>query len=191
MIPDAADGRPWPVDPAPSVALHPLPIPELEVPVGPDEVAATLTSFAGPADADGHVPAPVTDDDRHRYGALLDRAAERGLLSPEEYEVRLGELAEATDLDQVRIIVTDLPLFTAPPASTKLRSKNAMMAPGFGMPPPAHRRRSSPWVLLGILVVVLLASLVLFSVYAEHVVHTHNAGVVGVAAALRVPMPLL
>jgi hypothetical protein len=133
----------------------------------------------------------VTDDDRHRYGALLDRAAERGLLSPEEYQVRLGELAVATDLDQVRTIVTDLPLFTAPPASNKIRSQKATAAAGFGMGPPAARRRSSPWVLLGVLVVVLLASLVLFSVYAEHVVHTRNAGVVGVAAGVPVPVSLL
>ena len=45
--------------------------------------------------AAGPYPRAVTDEDRNRYGVLLDHAAERGLLSPAEYQVRLAELAEA------------------------------------------------------------------------------------------------
>src|SRR5271165_2674616 len=73
-------------------------------------------------------PAPgVTDGDRNRYGVLLDHAAERGLLSPAEYQIRLAELAEASSVEQLHRIVTEIPAFggaatrpeaTAPAAST-------------------------------------------------------------------------
>ncbi len=42
----------------------------------------------------------IDDDERDRYGLLLDRAAERGLLTPREYRFRLGELAAATTVDR-------------------------------------------------------------------------------------------
>ena len=53
----------------------------------------------------------VTDEVRNRFGVLLDHAAERGLLSPAEYQVRLVELADATSVDQLQRIVTELPAF--------------------------------------------------------------------------------
>jgi len=61
--------------------------------------------------AGGLAGSDVTDEDRNRYGVLLDRAAERGLLSPAEYQVRLVELAEATSVEQLHRIVTELPAF--------------------------------------------------------------------------------
>jgi hypothetical protein len=50
---------------------------------------------------------------------------------------------------------------------------------------PDGRRRSSPWVLLGVLVFVVLASIAFFYVYAEHLVHSRGAGVVAWPAAAR------
>ena len=44
------------------------------------------------------------------------RAAERGLLSPTEYQARLGEVAEASSVDELRRIVTELPAFGTPSA---------------------------------------------------------------------------
>lgn len=133
----------------------------------------------------------VTDKDRHVFGALLDRAAERGLLNPHEYELRLGELATATSLEQMREIVTDFPLpSTAPSAAAakKLSKSPRGSSAGdavLGMPgldplrPSRHsRQRNSPWLFLGIVLVVFVVVMVLFSIYAEHVLHTHPTGLV-------------
>lgn len=130
----------------------------------------------------------MDDDDRNVYGVLLDRAAERGLLSQSDYEVRLGELAAATSVEQMRRIVTDLPAFGAPPpAPSAHRSKRATptVAPDMALVTVGGRRRSSPWVLLAILVVVVLASLAFFSIYAEHLVHNHDVGLVSTTAVVR------
>ncbi len=132
----------------------------------------------------------MTDEDRNRFGTLLDHAAERGLLSVSEYEIRLGELAAATSIDEMREIVTELPAFTPMP-STPARSKRSGVAGGLGgsgtplAPSGASRRRhANPWVVLGILLVVTVAVLVFFVIYAEHLVHTHGAGMPSPAAAL-------
>jgi hypothetical protein len=130
----------------------------------------------------------VSDDDRTRYGLLLDRAAERGLLSSYDYQVKLGELAEATTIDQMKTIVTDLPALTTPPTAprpTRSKRSSAAVAPEVGLAAVSGRRRSSPWVLLGVLVFVVLASIVFFYLYAEHLVHTRGAGVLAAAAAAR------
>jgi hypothetical protein len=130
----------------------------------------------------------VSDDDRTRYGLLLDRAAERGLLSSYDYQVKLGELAEATTIDQMKTIVTDLPALTPPPTATRPTSSkrsSAAVVQEVGLAAVGGRRRSSPWVLLGVLVFVVLASIVFFYVYAEHLVHTRGAGVVASTAAAR------
>jgi len=58
----------------------------------------------------------ITDEVRIRYGLLLDRAAERGLLEPADYEVRLRALAGATTTEQMVDIVAELPAFTPPPS---------------------------------------------------------------------------
>jgi hypothetical protein len=94
----------------------------------------------------------VTDEERNRYGILLDRAAERGLLSPHEYELRLGDLAVATTTEQMREIVTELPIFTAPNAARTSPGAAGRRPAGAALPGPGHRR-SSPWLVLVILVV--------------------------------------
>ena len=63
----------------------------------------------------------VTDDDRNRYGRLLDRAAERGLLGPHDYEIRLRDLASASTIDQMNQIVTELPAFASVPPTASAR----------------------------------------------------------------------
>jgi hypothetical protein len=159
---DATDGRPWPIDPS-----------------------STLSSAQGP------VPVPdlaVSDDDRTRYGLLLDHAAERGLVSPLEYEVRLGELAAATSIDQMKQIVTELPAFTAPAAVTtpnRSRRSSSAVAPGSALAAVGGRRRPGPWVLLGMIVLVIAAALVFFSIYAEHLTRNHNVGIPALSAAIR------
>jgi hypothetical protein len=64
---------------------------------------------------------PVTDQDRNRYGLLLDKALERGLLTTSDYEVRLRDLAEATSTEEMLAIVTDLPAFARATASSAWR----------------------------------------------------------------------
>ncbi len=189
---DATDGRPWPIDPVRTDAHQPdsLPVPDL---VGIQEATRVVAEFADSVDrsqASGsgvEQTEEVTDDDRTRYGVLLDRAAERGLLSTYEYEVRLGELATATSLERMREIVTDLPIFATPTAATakkpaRSRRSAAPRGPGSLATPEATTtvrrasRRSSPWVLLGMLLVVFVAALVFFSLYAEHLLHNHGTG---------------
>jgi Domain of unknown function (DUF1707) len=151
MTDDATDGRPWPIDPAvtPPSPTIPRPIPEAAAPDGDPTTA------------------PVSDDDRQRYGVLLDKAAERGLLGPADYEVRLGELSTATSVDQMRRIVTELPAFSAPTGPlTTGRPRGAR--PG--------RSRTAQWVLLALVVVVVVASMVFFALYAQHLVHNHHTG---------------
>jgi hypothetical protein len=194
---DATDGRPWPIDPLGSEPdPEATPVPDLG---GGDELSKVLTDFAASTNRSASgalgLPAPpspqtsvqaengVTDEDRNRFGTLLDHAAERGLLSVAEYEVRLGELAAATTIDEMREIVTELPVFT-PMVNTAPRSKrsglsggpvgsgSSLATPGSG----TSRRRANPWVVLGVLLVVAVVVLVFFVIYAEHLVHTHGAG---------------
>ncbi len=150
--------------PAPRHLLTPRPVPSVDVPQA--------------------VPGPgVTDEDRNRYGVLLDHAAERGLLSPSDYQVRLAELAEATTLEEMQRIVTELPVFAAPPAKTQR-----------GLPPPAtdpvaraapHRRRPpgpgrtpdrAGGSCSAALVVVLIASVVVLALLAAHLTHVQSLG---------------
>jgi hypothetical protein len=210
---DSTDGRPWPIDPIhpPTPEVSPVPIPEL---ARADDPLGSLADFASAVDATvngspigeakgGLPPVPpdappstvdadrpmVSDDDRTRYGLLLDRAAERGLLSAYDYQVKLGELADATSIDQMNMIVSHVPALTVPPSPTRsTRSKRSTAAVGSGVAlaaGPDGRRRSSPWVLLGVLVFVVLASIVFFYVYAEHLVHSRGAGVVAGPAVAR------
>jgi Domain of unknown function (DUF1707) len=144
-----------------------------------------------PPDTGGQPPdgGVVTDEVRNRYGVLLDRAAERGLLSPHEYELRLGDLAAATTTEQMKEIVTELPIFTAPKAARSSAGASGRRPAGAAVSPgPGHR--SSPWLVLVILVVVVVAALAVLALYAHHVVG-HRAGspapavVVGPASGLR------
>lgn len=112
------------------------------------------------------------DGDRNRYGLLLDRAAERGLLTPFEYEVRLRDLASATSFEEMNRIVTELPAFVAPADQAgPRRSRGASSAGGLGAPPArptGTAGRSSPWLLLAVLVAVAVVALVFLAVYAHH-----------------------
>ncbi len=200
MTDDATDGRPWPIDPIGSEPdPEAVPVPDLP---GLEDLSKVLAEFAAStnrsASAALHVgppageldgpPAPagateVTDDERNRFGTLLDHAAERGLLSVAEYEFRLGELAVATSFDRMREIVTDLPVFTPLAATTAPRSRRS--GSGAAGSTPGGRRRSNPWVVLGMLVVVIVALLVFFLIYAEHLVHGHDPGLVSGMAGDR------
>jgi hypothetical protein len=194
---DASDGRPWPIDPARTPSDHePRPFPELG---GLDDVTRMLSGFAGSTNGEERhgIDDPVTDDDRTRYGVLLDHAAERGLLTVAEYEVRIGELAEATTIDEMRRIVTELPAFAPPaPTSTPVRSRSRRSAPVLAsdamLMTAGTRRRNSSWVVLALVVaVVVVALLIAFTVYAEHLAKSHTAAPAGPAAALTVSAPRL
>lgn len=133
-----------------------------------DDVADVMAAFGGP---------PVVDDEeRARYGMLLDRAAERGLLTPQEYGFRLGELASATTVDRMRQLVTELPVLVDPVVKPTRRLRKARPAAGTTAPTGIAGRRSSPWLTLVVVATVLVLALLGFSIYAEHVAHAHQAG---------------
>jgi hypothetical protein len=128
------------------------------------QTAVTVTHNCRVGDDPGRDDqAGVTDDDRHRYGLLLDRAAERGLLDTAEYQHRLGDLASATTIDQMNEIVTELPVFAPPTATTTRRSSMSS--------PAAAGRGSKQWLLLAVVVAVLVVALVFLAVYSRHLVH--------------------
>jgi hypothetical protein len=184
-------------------------VPEADPPVGRDEPSpgqggprsGTLASAAVPGDGGPRLgeaepvlipsietEAPddevITDEVRTRYGLLLDRASERGLLEPTDYEVRLRALAEATTTEQMVDIVAELPAFTPPPARvTAARSRRSGRAstgaPGPGRPE-TERRRKALWALLVLLVVVAMASLVILALSVERL--SRNRGSVGPSA---------
>ena len=172
------------------------------------------------------LPSGVTDEDRNRYGVLLDHAAERGLLSPGDYQARLSEVASATSLDELKRIVTELPVFdgvgTSPAMgpgvaaavpATSVSQAPSLQAPSLQTPslqtpgpgdrhevwtstvpdsldaalwanltPATQRRgRGNPWVILGVLVVVMLVAIMVLALVASHLTHTTHAGSVEVA----------
>jgi Domain of unknown function (DUF1707) len=113
----------------------------------------------------------VTDDDRHRYGLLLDRAAERGLLNPAEYEHRLGEMASATTIDEMKSIVTELPVFTTPGATTRRPSPRPK-----SLASPVAGGGSKRWLLLAVFVIVVVLAMGFLAVYSHHLVDSRNPG---------------
>jgi hypothetical protein len=142
---------------------------------------SALPPETGDPSPDGGV---VTDEERNRYGVLLDRAAERGLLSQHEYELRLGDLAAATTTEQMKEIVTELPIFTAPKGGRPSPGGSGRAPLGAAGSPGSGHRRSSPWLVLLILVVVVVAALAFLAVYAHHMVG-HGAGSSAPAVVLR------
>ena len=157
----------------------------------------------------GAGPPAVTDDERNRYGALLDAAAERGLLSPTEYQARLGEVAEAPSVAELQRIVTELPAFGIPTAAAAGRRSpewrlgrcdrfdgrrpsapdlDAILWAGRTQAV-ARRDRGNQWIVLAVVVGVLLVALVALGLVAAHLTHTHGAGtpaaVVGRLSSLR------
>jgi len=153
----------------------------------------------------------VTDEDRNRYGVLLDHAAERGLLSPSAYQSRLAELAEATSVEQLRRIVTELPVFEGGEhrAAAPTASPGPMVVPG-GPPSPSRgtaalpgtpapeldaalwasltpassrQGQGNPWIILAVVVLILLAAMVGLALVAAHVVHTQPGHATGTGVA--------
>ena len=182
MTDDATDGRPWPIDPIITSPSGPLPVPDLVVADEASDISATFADSlngGGPAAEKGAPPlaqgsTTVSDEDRTAYGVLLDRAAERGLLSQYDYQVRLGDLAAATSIDQMQQIVTELPVFEAQASPTAPRRSRS--ATGVAAPAGAALRgsRTSPWLLLAIVVALAVVSLVFLAVYARHVGHSQG-----------------
>ena len=165
----------------PEQGASPLPIPELGEPA------------AAPPDRPDHRPAgtpsEVTDDDRQTYGRLLDSAMERGLLSPYDYETRLGDLAVASTIDEMKTIVTELPIFTS---STPTKARKPSLFPGsrlsdsdddlplvvgsaqVRMSGVASGGRSNRWTKLIVLLIAVIVLFVALSIYAAHVANNHN-----------------
>jgi hypothetical protein len=133
----------------------------------------------------------VTDEDRNRFGLLLDHAAERGLLSPADYQVRLAELAEADSIEELQRIVTELPAFGATPGMSAPSPQPAAVPGGPPAPeldaalwasltPAAPRRgRGNPWLVLLVVVAILVVALAGLALVASHVIHTHAPGAAG------------
>jgi len=158
-------------------------------------------------DLDAIAPTPgVTDEDRNRFGVLLDHAAERGLLTPAEYRLRLEELAGATSVDAMQRIVTELPAFGTVVAASAAAGGPSPV-PGLPADPnpardldaalwagltPATPRRGhrNPWVALAVVMAVLLAALVGLAMVAAHVSHAH-AGVTTGIPVVGVSLPRL
>ncbi len=136
--------------------------------------------------------AAVTDEDRNRFGALLDKAAERGLLGAADYQVRLRELAEAATTEEMVAIVTDLPAFRAHSATASRTGSGsagttAGRSTGDGWPSGSEgqRRRggASPWLILAVLVVLAVVSLVVLTLIVGHE-HRTPSGASDVGAAV-------
>lgn len=190
--PDRPPDRPTTPGMATGPSLDPqpaMPIPEL---AATDDLTDALAAFGrvdlvpgpaarAPAPPQPAVPTgPVTDEDRNRFGLLLDHAAERGLLDPHEYEVRLGELASATSVEEMQRIVTELPMLVAPLSGASPVKRRGLGRPalssGTRLGPTTRNGQSSPWLVLVVLVVVLIAALVFFALYAGHIAHTRRSG---------------
>ncbi len=173
--PVAPDHTPAPSGYAPVAPDH-TPAPSGYAPVAPDHTPAPSGYKAATPD---HAPSPVThsppllnsprtettsvatvtDEDRSRYGVLLDHAAERGLLDSSEYEVRLRQLAEATTTEQMVAIVAELPALTPPVgAPVPRQSRSAIQSASRTAAGEGQRRRLIIWVLMGVLVALALVS---------------------------------
>lgn len=181
----------------------PLPVPELHpsapaapgATTGAGDVTAAPPRAGASAGVRSRSDGPVTDDDRQRFGVLLDRALERGLLDPVEYQRRLGALAVATTVEELRDLVTELPAFRsgraagAPPKRSRPGGLAALGRPRYGATATARR---SPWPVLVVVLVVVAVLVVVLAVAASHLARTHrgSAGlrpVPPVVAAARVP----
>jgi hypothetical protein len=127
----------------------------------------------------------VTDDDRNRFGTLLDHAVERGLLGPGEYQVRLRELAQATSIEEMTEIVSALPAFAASPSAVK---PDAAVDPlAFATLPARTERRNPPWALLVVVIVVVAVALVALALITAHAVHNHNRSGQSTPVVVSVP----
>ena len=153
---------PQPQPPAPVAATAPA------QPHAPDYAPSEVTAQPQAPDYARQVPTAVpvgavSDEERTSYGLLLDRAAERGLLDPSEYEVRLRRLAEATTTAEMVAIVSELPAFIPPPTPADHRSRSDIQSASRTTAGDGQRRRLIIWVLMGVLVVLALVSLIILA----------------------------
>ncbi|MGC8463801.1 MAG: DUF1707 SHOCT-like domain-containing protein [Acidimicrobiales bacterium] len=160
--------------PGPADALVPRPVPELP----------------GRASGGPGAGGPVTDDDRQRFGVLLDRAFERGLLDPVEYQYRLGAIAAATSLDELRDLVTELPALRT--AAGRAPGDGTGFGGGYGAPGVEHQAwlaslgrprygatsgpRRSPWPVLVVVLAILALLMVVLAVVGAHLARSHPQG---------------
>ncbi len=160
-----------------------------------------------PGPLGGPSPEQVTDEDRNRFGMLLDSAAERGLLSAADYEVRLGLVAEATSREELQRLVTELPVFgvstssSSSAATLEDAARPRSPTPGLAriiddptawtLPPVTRPRgsgrgrgptRASQWVVLALVVVILAVAMVVLTLMVGHLAPTH--GRIGTGQAL-------
>ena len=120
----------------------------------------------------GSVPGEVSDEERNRDRVLLDHAAERGLLTAAEYQVRLAELADATSIEQLQRIVTEFPAFGGRRPRLDGRDpgrRRAAPAPVPGAHTGTRRRTvgqpdagdtaspGNPWLILIVIVILVVA----------------------------------
>ncbi len=151
-----------------------------------------------PGPPGGPSPEQVTDEDRNRFGMLLDSAAERGLLSPADYQVRLGLVAEATSHDELQRLVTELPAFAAPAAGGSPGAISGSPAPPTGRSPGLERTtddstswtvpsarplrgrgrgrgsaRPGQWLVLALVVGILIVAMVVLTLMVGHLTPAH------------------
>ncbi len=130
-------------------------------------------------------PGVVSDDDRNRFGRLLDTAAEQGLLSPLDYQNRLAQVASAGSVAELQRIVTEIPAFGGPdpvadpPVAGPVDIDALLWA---GRTQAIGRERGNRWLALVLMVAVLLVALIGLGLVAAHLAHTHSP--VGVPASV-------
>jgi hypothetical protein len=131
-----------------------------------------------------------TDDDRQRYGRLLDSARERGLIDDDEYSHRLTELGEADSIEELTRIVSELPVLgsSAPGdavaktggSSPQLRGLDpvdmAMLASRNRAPKAESSRR---WLALVVIAIIFLVLMILGFVLAAHARSVNDNGLGG------------
>ena len=121
----------------------------------------------------------VTDEERNRFGRLLDTAAEQGLLSPADYQNRLAQVASAGSVADLQRIVTEIPAFGGPdpaPGSAGAGPADIDALLWAGRTQAVVRReRGNRWLALALVVAVLVVALVGLGLAAAHLVHTHAA----------------
>lgn len=151
--------------------VHEEPAARSPQPVGPRPVPELGSSEAVTPPP---VPVPVTDTERQDYGRLLDRAFERGLVGQFDYEIRLRELSEATSIEELARIVTELPAFEVPASPARvgrssIRDRSTRSRIG-------AEGRSNPWVKLIVVVAIVVVAFVVLTLYAQHLVHSRPTG---------------